>query len=119
MDEEIQGFVSDSLPPFHTGIHESSNSAFVPNGSDKSAHSGAAYSNSELSYAEKKHHKKHHKKHYKHHGHKDVIADGHTPEVHGFVTDNLPPLHTRQYVDSVQPFVPNGSDPSAWEGAAF
>jgi len=38
-------------------------------------------------------------------------------EVHGFVTENLPPLNT--WVRSSDPFVPNGSDAKAWDGAAF
>jgi len=38
-------------------------------------------------------------------------------EVHGFVSDTLPPLNTR--VRSTLPFIPNGSDPSAFKGAAF
>lgn len=36
-------------------------------------------------------------------------------EVHTFASDNTPPLNTR--VRSVLPFKPNGSDPSAFEGA--
>ena len=38
-------------------------------------------------------------------------------EVHGFVKEAIPPLNTR--VRSDMPFIPNGSDAKAFEGAAF
>jgi hypothetical protein len=96
MDEEVHGFVVDSLPPLNTW--ERSKTPFVPNGSDPSAHDGAAFS-------ERRHHKRHHKR--------DVAERGMDEEVHGFVTDSLPPLNTR--VRSTMPFIPNGSDPSSHE----
>ena len=105
MDEKVHGFVSDNLPPLRTSIYESNTMPFVPNGSDSSAFKGA--------FNEKKHHKKHHK----HHKHRDVAERGMDEEVHEFVKEAIPPLNTR--VRSDDPFVPNGSDPSAHEGAAF
>ena len=108
MDEEVHGFVKEAIPPLNTRVR--SDEPFVPNGSDPSAHEGAAFS-------EKKHHKKHHKKHGKHHKKKDVAERGMDEEVHEFVKEAIPPLNTR--VRSDDPFVPNGSDPSAHEGAAF
>jgi hypothetical protein len=98
MDEEVHGFVVDSLPPLNTW--ERSTVPFVPNGSDASAHEGAAFT-------QRRHHNKHHKK-------PDVAERGMDEEVHGFVVDSLPPLNTR--VRSTMPFVPNGSDPSAHDG---
>ena len=59
---------------------------------------------------QRKHHRKHHKR-------PDVAERGMDEEVHGFVKEALPPLNIR--VKSEDPFVPNGSDPSAFEGAAF
>ena len=38
-------------------------------------------------------------------------------EVHGFTTAILPPLNTR--VRSDMPFIPNGSDGKAFQGAAL
>lgn len=38
-------------------------------------------------------------------------------EVHHFVADSTPPLNTR--VRSNMPFVPNGSNPGAFQGSAF
>jgi len=93
MDEEVHGFVWHALPPLNT--FERSNDAFVPNGSDPSAH--------DPSFAEKKHHHKHHKK--------DIAERGMDEEVHGFVWHALPPLNT--FERSNDAFVPNGSDPSA------
>lgn len=58
----------------------------------------------------KKHHNKHHKK-------PDIAERGMDEEVHGFVKEYTPPLNTR--VRSSLPFIPNGSDSSAFEGAAF
>jgi len=102
MDEEVHGFVSDSLPPLN--VIAKSDKPHVPNGSDASAHDGAAFSE------RKHHHKKHHKK-------TDVAERGMDEEVHGFVSDSIPPLNTR--VRSTMPFIPNGSDPSAWDSSAF
>ena len=76
---------------------------FVPNGSDPSAFKGSAFSEGAH------HHKKHRKP--------DVAERGMDEEVHGFVSDTLPPLNTR--VKSALPFIPNGSDPKAFQGAAF
>jgi hypothetical protein len=59
---------------------------------------------------QRKHHRKHHKR-------PDVAERGMDEEVHGFVTEALPPLNIK--VKSTDPFIPNGSDPSAFEGAAF
>ena len=61
-------------------------------------------------YSQKHHHKKHHKK-------PDVAERGMDEEVHGFVTDSLPPLNTR--VRSDEPFIPNGSDSQAFKGASM
>merc|ERR1712238_116541 len=96
MDEEVHGFVVDSLPPLNTRVR--STLPFVPNGSDPSAHSPAGYS-----AAERKHHHKHHQR--------DIAERGMDEEVHGFCTDSLPPLNTR--LRSKLPFLPNGSDASA------
>jgi hypothetical protein len=93
MDEEVHGFVWEALPPLNTRVR--STDAFIPNGSDPSA--------IDPSFAEKKHHHKHHKK--------DIAERGIDEEVHGFVWEALPPLNTR--VRSTDPFIPNGSDPSA------
>jgi putative component of membrane protein insertase Oxa1/YidC/SpoIIIJ protein YidD len=93
MDEEVHGFVWHALPPLNTRVR--SDDPFIPNGSDPSAH--------DPSFVEKKHHHKHHKK--------DVAERGMDEEVHGFVWHAIPPLNTR--VRSDDPFVPNGSDPSA------
>jgi hypothetical protein len=95
MDEEVHGFASGNLPPLNVSVK--SNEPFVPNGSDPSAH--------DSSFSEHKH--KHHHKHHK----KDVAERGMDEEVHGFVWHALPPLNT--WVRSDDPFVPNGSDPSA------
>jgi len=97
MDEEVHGFVKEYTPPLKEWVR--SEDPFVPNGSDPSA--------IDPSFAE--HHKKHRKK--------DVAERGMDEEVHGFVSDTLPPLNTR--VRSTLPFIPNGSDPSAFQGAAF
>lgn len=104
MDAKVQGFVSGSLPPFHSGIYEESNQEFVPNGSDASAHQGAAFSQA---------------KHRKGHRSRDVIAHSYSPAALDFVTDVLPPEPTSQYVESTVPFIPNGSNPKAFEGSAF
>ena len=104
MDEEVHGFVKEAIPPLNTRVR--SEAPFVPNGSDESAFEGAAFN-------AKKHHKKHHKRHHK----RDVAERGMDEEVHGFVKEAIPPLNTR--VRSEAPFVPNGSDDSAFEGAAF
>jgi len=103
MDAEVHGFATDSLPPLTEWEH--THTAFVPNGSDASAH--------DASFSEHKH--KHHNKHHK----KDVAERGMDEEVHGFVWHALPPLNT--WVRSDDPFVPNGSDPSAQDpdGLAF
>ena len=101
MDEEVHGFVKEALPPLN--IRVKSEDPFVPNGSDPSAFEGAAFS-------EKKHH--HHRKHHKR---PDVAERGMDEEVHGFVVDSLPPLNTRER--STMPFLPNGSNPSAFKGA--
>ena len=53
MDEEVHGFVEDSLPPLE--VKERSAKPFIPNGSDSQAFEGASLS-------ERKHHRKHHKK---------------------------------------------------------
>ena len=103
MDEEVHGFVVDALPPLNTRVR--STMPFIPNGSDAKAWEGAAFSE----------HK--HKHHHKHHKRPDVAERGMDEEVHGFVVDALPPLNTR--VRSTMPFIPNGSDAKAWEGAAF
>jgi hypothetical protein len=100
MDEEVHGFVSDSLPPLTEWEH--TRQPFIPNGSDASAFDGAAFN-------QKKHHHKHHKK--------DIAERGMDEEVHGFVWEALPPLNTR--VRSDDAFIPNGSDEKAWDGAAF
>jgi hypothetical protein len=105
MDEEVHGFVSDSLPPLTEWEH--TKTPFIPNGSDASAHEGAAF-------AAKKHHKKHNKKNHKR---PDVAERGMDEEVHGFVSDSLPPLTEWEHTKT--PFIPNGSDASAHEGAAF
>ena len=55
-------------------------------------------------FNQKKHHKKHHKK-------PDVAERNMDEEVHGFVSDSLPPLTEWEHTKS--PFIPNGSDPSA------
>jgi len=99
MDEEVHGFCVDSLPPLNT--RERSNMPFLPNGSNGQAFKGSAMS-------ERKHH---------HHKRPDVAERGMDEEVHGFVTEALPPLNIK--VKSTDPFIPNGSDPSAFEGAAF
>merc|ERR1719465_187513 len=100
MDEEVHGFVTDSLPPLNTRV--GSTMPFIPNGSDPSAHSP--------NFSQKRHHHRHHKR-------PDVAERGMDEEVHGFVTDSLPPLNVWEH--SKTPFIPNGSDPSAHEGAAF
>jgi hypothetical protein len=105
MDEEVHGFCTDSLPPLNTRVR--SKLPFVPNGSDASAHSPAG---EPYSAAERRHHSRHHKR-------PDVAERGMDEEVHGFVTDSLPPLNG--WERSTKAFVPNGSDPSAHEGAAF
>ena len=55
--------------------------------------------------------------HQRSHHHKkrdmDVGPRGMDPKVFKFVSGNVPPLNTR--VRSTLPFVPNGSDPKAWE----
>jgi len=101
MDEQVFNFATDALPPLNT--RQRSTLPFVPNGSDPSAFKGSAFSEGAH------HHKKHRKP--------DVAERGMDEEVHGFVSDTLPPLNTR--VKSALPFVPNGSDPSAFKGAAF
>ena len=39
--------------------------------------------------------------------------------VWGFATENLPPMNVRERKEKDLPFLPNGSDPSAFKGAAF
>lgn len=90
-DEEVHGFVKEYTPPLNEWTK--SKDPFVPNGSDPSAH--------DPSFAERKHHKR------------DVAERGMDEEVHGFVWEALPPLNTR--VRSTEPFVPNGSDDSAFD----
>merc|ERR1719472_384414 len=90
MDEEVHGFVVDSLPPLNTRVR--STMPFIPNGSDPSAHSPNFISKRP-----------------------DVAERGMDEEVHGFVVDSLPPLNTRER--STMPFLPNGSNPSAFKGA--
>jgi hypothetical protein len=58
--------------------------------------------------------RKHHKKHQKR---PDVAERGMEEEVHGFVADSLPPLTEWEHTRS--PFIPNGSDSSAFEGTSF
>lgn len=101
MDEEVHGFVKEYTSPINEMAK--GDKAFIPNGSDSSAF--------DPSFAEHKHHRKHHKK--------DVAERGMDEEVHGFVWHALPPLNT--WVRSDDPFVPNGSDPSAIDpdGLAF
>jgi len=41
MDEEVHSFVKEAIPPLNTRVK--SEDAFVPNGSDESAHEGAAF----------------------------------------------------------------------------
>ena len=91
MDEEVHGFVADSIPPLNTRVR--STLPFIPNGSDPSAFQGAAFS-------ERSHHHKHHKK-------PDVAERGMDEEVHGFVKEYLPPL--TEWEKTKQPFIPNGS----------
>jgi hypothetical protein len=98
MDEEVHGFASGNLPPLNTSVRSSD--PFVPNGSDPSSF--------DSSFSERKHHHKHHKK--------DVAERGMDEEVHGLVWHALPPLNTR--VRSDDPFIPNGSDPSAFSPEA-
>jgi hypothetical protein len=101
MDEEIHGFATDILPPLNTRVR--SEMPFIPNGSDSSAFPSSAF-------GEQKHHNKHHKK-------PDIAERGMDEEVHGFAADSLPPLNTR--VRSTMPFIPNGSDSSAFPSSAF
>jgi hypothetical protein len=93
--------VKEYIPPLNVR-NRATEQTFIPNGSDPSAHEGAAFN-------QNKHHRKHHKK--------DVAERGMDEEVHGFVWHALPPLNT--FERSKDPFVPNGSDPSAFDGAAF
>ena len=97
VDGDVHAFAYDIVPALNTW--ERNPHGYLPNGSDPSAHEGAAFS-------QRKHHKR-----------PDVAERGMDEEVHGFVSDALPPLNTR--VRSTMPFIPNGSDPSAWPGAAF
>jgi len=53
MEEEVHHFVKEAIPPLNTRVR--SEEPFVPNGSDESAHDGAA---ADGSFSEKKHHKK-------------------------------------------------------------
>jgi hypothetical protein len=105
MDEEVHGFVKENVTPINQWSRSSD--PFVPNGSDSSAFEGAA--DYGPAFASKKHHRKHHKK--------DVAERGMDEEVHGFVKENVVPVN--QWTRSKLPFKPNGSDPSAHEGAAF
>jgi len=100
MDEEVHGFVWHALPPLNTW--ERSDDAFVPNGSDPSAH--------DPSFAEKNHHGKHHHKHHK----KDVAERGMDEEVHGFVWHAIPPLNVRNR-ETEGEHIPNGSADSAFD----
>lgn len=55
--------------------------------------------------------------HRHHHARKPDIAErGMDEEVHTFATEFTPPLNTR--VKSELPFIPNGSDASAFKGSA-
>jgi hypothetical protein len=93
MDEEVHGFVTDSLPPLNVIPH--SEKPFIPNGSDPSAHEGAAFLYRKPDIAERN-------------------VDG---DVHGFVYDHVTPLNT--WERSKYSYLPNGSDPKAFEGSAF
>ena len=53
MDEEVHGFVADSLPPLTEWEH--TRTPFIPNGSADSAFDGAAFN-------QRRHHHKHHKR---------------------------------------------------------
>jgi hypothetical protein len=103
MDEEVHGFVADSLPPLTEWEH--TRSPFIPNGSDSSAFEGSAFNQNR-----RRHHHKHHKK--------DIGERGYDEEIQQFVKEYIPPLNVRNR--ATEPvFVPNGSDASAFEGAAF
>jgi hypothetical protein len=102
MDEEVHGFVWHAIPPLNTRVR--SDEPFIPNGSDPSAIDPD-------SFVEKKHHSKHHKKA------KDIAERGMDEEVYWFVKEAIPPLNTR--VRSTEPFIPNGSDPSAIDPDSF
>jgi len=65
---------------------------------------------SKLAASQKSHHHRKHKR-------PDIAERGMDEEVHGFVADSLPPLNTRER--SNLPFIPNGSDASAFKGAAL
>ena len=91
MDEEVHGFVADSLPPLTEWEH--TRQPFIPNGSDASAFEGTAFH-------QKNHHNKHHKKHHK----RDIGERGYDEEVQQFVKEYIPPLNTM--VRSPLPFVP-------------
>lgn len=99
MDEEVHGFVKEAIPPLNTRVK--SEDAFVPNGSDPSAHEGAAFSET-----------KHHKKHKKRWGISDEGMDSY---VHGFVNGALKDFDTEYRSPGYH--IPNGSDPSAFEGS--
>lgn len=77
-DEEVHGFVSSMVTPIN--VLKRSDEPYAYNGSDPSAH--------DANFAEKSHHK--------HHGHQkkpDIAERGMDPQVHGFASDNTPPLN--------------------------
>jgi hypothetical protein len=89
MDEEVHGFVPDSLPPLTEWEH--THTAFVPNGSDPSAH--------EASFAQHKH--RHHKK-------PDIAERGVDGEIYGFVKEYTNPEN--EMVHSENPMSYNGGN---------
>jgi hypothetical protein len=84
MDEEVHGFVTDSLPPLNGW--ERSTKAFVPNGSDPSAHEGAAFMSRRQ---------------------RDIAERGMDSDVWGFSSEAIPPMTTKERAK--MPFIPNGS----------
>jgi len=101
VEEEVHGFVKEYTSPIAEDVR--SDKAHVPNGSDPSAHGASLH---------QAHSRKHHGK-----GHKtrDVAERGMEEEVHGFVTEYLPPLNEWERRDT--PYDANGSDPSAHDAS--
>ena len=97
MDEAVWGFATENLPPMNVRERKEKDLPFLPNGSDPKAFQGAAF-------AQKK---------------PDIAERGMDEAVWGFATENLPPMNVRERKEKDLPFLPNGSDPKAFQGAAL
>jgi hypothetical protein len=91
MDEEVHGFVVDSLPPLNTRVR--STMPFVPNGSDPSAHDGVAFMAKNS---------------------RDIAERNNDWDVHNFANNQAEVMPLNTWERNPAGYLPNGSDPSAF-----